>query len=343
MLNLHSGLEQISSQTICKGCTASSGAQWNSSHFTGKLHLAFEFFTQRLDSFGCSLSQTGSTYKDNEVRLKRGSKAIQWLESRTYVLQNKGATVHMWTLATRFCVKAKKKTHVIISGAPRGGGGGGGGGGRERLFSPSLYLSLPPIMQPIHHVHNGPPAWMNAAVLFMTQYPLREGKTEQRGEKCRTQVTISAPASEVVLLSGPFLFFFSFFTLSECLRRCLFFFSPFFFHCPPRVCFPLVRSAEWDSAFPLETGPQPVAVCVCCSRERKQPRATWEQLLTNWWNRDFNWEWKRHRCNLLSAPQEKPAGVAFSRCRELSPKPCYTLVIGGWRWTSAVAFQPRSV
>lgn len=96
-------------------------------------------------------------------------------------------------------------------------------------------------MQPIHRVHNGPPQWMNAAVLFMTQYPFREGKTEQRGEKCRTPVTISAPVSEVVL-SKPI-----FFTHSTCLPCCGF----FFFYSSPCVCLPLVRSAELDSAFPL--------------------------------------------------------------------------------------------
>lgn len=71
-------------------------------------------------------------------------------------------------------------------------------------------------MQPIHCTHNGAPEWMNAAVLFMTQYPFTEGKTEQRGEKCRTPVTISAPVSEVVLLSRTFSFLF-FHSLSACL------------------------------------------------------------------------------------------------------------------------------
>lgn len=59
-------------------------------------------------------------------------------------------------------------------------------------------------MQPIHCAHKGPPERMNATVLFMTQYPFREGEIEQRGEKCRTPVTISAPVSEVTLLSRTF-------------------------------------------------------------------------------------------------------------------------------------------
>lgn len=130
---------------------------------------------------------------------------------------------------------------------------------RQWLFFLLLYLFLLLIMQPIHCAHNGPPEWMNATVLFMTQYPFREGKKiEQRGEKCRTPVTISAPVSEVTLLSRTFSLSLSLgvFTLQWAwvlLRSSC-------------VCLPLVRSTELDSTFP--SGWQPAAVCVCSSCEK---------------------------------------------------------------------------
>lgn len=117
----------------------------------------------------------------------------------------------------------------------------------------------------------------------------------------------------------------------------------FFFPTPPCVCLPLVRSAELDSAFPLGLANSQLLFVFVAPCERKQPRATREQLLTNWWNVDFNWEWKRHGCNLLSSPPGKPAGVAFSRCRKLSPKPRYTVIIVDSQWTSGFVFQAPSV
>lgn len=65
--------------------------------------------TPQFSSFAvCSISQTGSLFKDNKLLLKeRKKKTIQWLTSRTYVLQNMGAAVHMCTLATRYRVSVE--------------------------------------------------------------------------------------------------------------------------------------------------------------------------------------------------------------------------------------------
>lgn len=117
------------------------------------------------------------------------------------------------------------------------------------------------IMKPIHCAHNGLPEWMNAAVLFMTQYPFRAGKIEQRGKKCRTQVTISAPVSEVTLLFGAFSLSLS---LSVYSAKSLSSFALL-------LCLP-TRGVSWIPHSRL-TGWQPVAVCVCSSYERKWLRA----------------------------------------------------------------------
>lgn len=141
------------------------------------------------------------------------------------------------------------------------------------------------IMKPIHCAHNGLPEWMNATVLFMTQYPFRAGKTEQRGEKCRTQVTISTPVSEVTLLFGAVSLSRGVFTLrrvwvllhSSC------------------VCLLLVRAGFHIPVWLADS--QLLFVFVALMRESGYGRniVLWEQPLTYWWNMGFNWQLNGHK------------------------------------------------
>lgn len=119
--------------------------------------------------------------------------------------------------------------------------------------------------------------WMLQCYLWHNILSERE-KIEQRGEKCRTPVTISAPVSEVTLLSRTFSLSLSLgvFTLQWAwvlLRSSC-------------VCLPLVWSTELDSTFP--SGWQPAAVCVCSSCEKVATGETWP-CENSRWQTDETW------------------------------------------------------
>lgn len=202
---------------------------------------------------------------------------------------NKGGFLQVFRLSSRQ-LTASQSVHVkaAVSGKQKPGQS------QEKCAAailPRLIFMSPP-HNAAHSQHTmGPPVNERCSVIYnITSFQRLRG-TKRWKNASGSPVTVSAPVSEVTLLSE---------TLTRC-RVCLLCGESERFCTPPLFALLWCEVLSWIAHSP-QTGSQPAAVCVGGALLR-EGGCGWSSTVsghpwTNWRNVDLNWQWKRRKISL---------------------------------------------